>query len=610
MPERLMKPLPAVVCFLFGLLVAAPLWADEAAEVRLKKDVTFLASDECEGRGVGTKGLDKAAEYVAAQFAQAGLKPGGPGGSFFQPFPFNRGSALDGPATLALHGPLGQTIKLKAGSDFQVSGLSGSGQVSAPVVFAGFGVTAPSIGYDDYAGLDVKGKIVLVLRKVPRSSNKALPFDGPRKDQHAEMETKQAFAAINGAAAVIMVNDATELADGDKLVPYNQTVRVATAFSLPFVQIRRALAEEMFTASAGQGLREVEQAIDRDLKPRSTALPGWKATLDVKVKRTELAVKNIVGVLDGSGPLANETLVIGAHYDHLGYGGAGSRSPNVKAIHHGADDNGSGTTSLMELARRFGSDKDRQGRRLVFIAFTAEESGLIGSRFYCRRSPLFALKDTVAMVNLDMVGRLRTDDKTGKDKVLIEGSGTARNFDNMLESLNPGFQLSKKPGGNGPSDHDSFYSQGIPVVFLWTGYHEDYHKPSDTADKINVKGMARIVDYAQKIITQLATDSQRPEYVAIAPTFTPGAARGPRLGIMPDYEAEKPGIVVSAVGKGGPAEQGGLKAGDLIVDIAGRPVTNMNTYMAVMAQQVAGQAIDVSVVRDGKKLLLKVTPQN
>jgi Peptidase family M28/PDZ domain/PA domain len=612
---RIRRPiLPATVLFLLGLLASAPLWADEAAEARLKKDITFLASDECEGRGVGTKGLDLAADYVAGQFAAAGLKPGAREGSYFQSFPYSRGAQLDGPATLVLDGPLGQTVTLKAGSDFQVSGLSGSGKVAAPVVFVGYGVTAPAIGYDDYAGVDVKGKIVIALRKVPRWTSKDAPFDGSRKDQHADMENKQALATINGALALILVNDSSDLADGDKLIPYAQLSRGVATFSLPFVQLRRNLAEEMFTASVGLGLRELEQSINRDLKPRSVPLPGWKVSLDVHVKRTVIPVKNIVGVLEGSGPLAKETLVIGAHYDHLGYGGPGSLAKNKdKAIHHGADDNGSGTTALMELARRFGADKNREGRRLVFIAFTAEESGLIGSRYYCRRHPLFPLNDTVAMVNLDMVGRLRTDDKSGKGKLLIEGAGTAKSFDAMLEGLNPGFQLSKRPGASGlfgSSDHESFYDAHVPVVFLWTGTHEDYHRPSDTSDKINVNGMSRIVDYAQKIVAKLSTDTARPEYVAIAPLFTPGKSKGPRLGIMPDYEADKEGVVVGGVGKGGPAEKGGLKAGDLIVAIAGKTVTNMNTYMAIMAQQTADQAIEVAVLRDGKKLLLKVTPQN
>jgi len=323
--------------FVLALLTAAPLHGDEASEARLKKDVTFLASDECEGRGVGTKGLDKAAEYVADQLARAGLKPGGTDGTFFQPFPMVRGSELDGPASLVLDGPLGQKITLKLGTDFQVSGLSGAGKVSAPVVFAGFGTTAKDIGYDDFAGLDVKGKVVLALRHVPRYSNEATPFDGPRKNDHAALDNKQALASVNGAAALILVNDAVELKAGDPLMSFQSTARAVSNFNLPYVQIRRTLAEEICASGLGQELCEIEQAINRDLKPRSAALKGWKATLDVNVKRNTVTVKNIIGVLEGSGPLAKETIVIGAHYDHLGFGGMGSRSPKEKAIHHGAE---------------------------------------------------------------------------------------------------------------------------------------------------------------------------------------------------------------------------------------------------------------------------------
>ncbi len=527
---------------------------------------------------------------------------------------------LDGPATLVLRGPLGQTIRLKQGTDFQVSGLSGAGAVKAPIVFVGYGATAKKIDYDDYAGLDVKGKIVLALRHTPRWANAAMPFDGPRKDQHAGLQTKHDLATAHGAAAFILVNDTTEAAKGDALLPFAYLSR-GRSFNLPSagpgkaelpsIQMRRTLADVLLTSMLGTPLLEVEQAIDRDLKPRSTPLAGWTATLAVKTKRPRVTVKNIVGVLEGSGPLAKETIVIGAHYDHVGYGGpgSGSRSPNVNAIHHGADDNGSGTTSLMELARRFGAMKNRQGRRLVFIAFSAEESGLLGSRYYCDRQPLVPLKDTVAMVNLDMVGRLRADKTSGKDKVLIEGSGTAKGFNAMLDKLNPGFQLSKKAGGNGPSDHNSFYNRKIPVVFLWTGYHEDYHKPSDTSDKINVAGMDSIAGYATKIIEQLAHDPQRPEYVAVKSTFSPGAGAIPRLGFMPDYDEDKPGVLVAGVSAGGPADKGGMKAGDLIVAVAGRPVNGMNAYMAVIRQQSRGQPLELTVLRKGQKMTLKVVPQ-
>jgi hypothetical protein len=609
MPAR-----PRLAYALLALFVVSPLLANNAeVESRMQRDLAFLASDECEGRGIGTKGLDRAAEYVAGQFAKIGLKPG-VGGSYFQPFTVTSNSELDGPGTLTLRGPLGQTIRLRPGTDFQVLGFSGPGSVSAPLVFAGYGATAKDIGYDDYQGLDVKGKIVVLLRHVPRWGNNNVPFDGKRKDEHAALETKQGLAEANGAAGVILVNDASELPGGDKLIPFQRTARAISTHTAPYVQVRREVIDDVVRSGLGESLRDVERRIDRELKPHSAPLAGWTATLDVKVKRNTVAVKNIIGVLEGSGPLAGQTVVVGAHYDHLGYGGAGSGSRlkdknNPKMlIHHGADDNASGTTALIELARRFAAHPDRQGRRLVFIAFTAEESGLIGSRHYAKE-PVYPLADTAAMFNLDMVGRLRADPKTKKDKLLIEGSGTAKTFDGLLDKLNPGFQLSKKPGGNGPSDHDSFYNKKIPVIFFWTGYHDDYHLPTDTADKINLAGMSRVVDYAEKVVTQLATDPERPQYVEIASKFVSGGARGPRLGIMPDYEENVEGVLVGGVSKGGPAAKAGLKTGDRIVEIAGKTIGNLNAYMAVMGQQRPGQALSVTVIRAGQKMRLKVVPE-
>lgn len=616
----MLRRLPGAAVALAAVLLTAALRADDAAdkqsEARLRADVTFLASDECEGRGVETGGINKAADYVAGQFAKAGLKPGGPGGSWFQPFPFSVGAQQDGTSTLTLRGPQGQEITLRPGSDFTVLGLSGAGKVSAPLVFVGHGVTAKEIGYDDYKGIDVAGKIVVVIRRTPRYGSKELPFDGPRRDQHAALDNKQALAELNKAAAVLLVNDASELnpkTGGDRLMPFQTTARAIAGSRVPYFHVKRSVLDAITRSSLGQGVGDLEQALNRDLKPRSAPLVGWSAALDAKVKRKTVTVKNVLGVLEGAGPHANETVVIGAHYDHLGFGGRGSRTknPKKKEIHHGADDNASGTTALIELARRFGALKDRQGRRLVFIAFTAEESGLIGSRHYTKRAPLFALKDTVAMVNLDMVGRLRSDPKTGKDKLLVEGVGTAKGFEPMLEKLSGGgFQLVKKKGGNGPSDHDSFYNVKIPVVFFWTGLHEDYHRPTDTADKINVTGMRRIADFAQRVIATLAAQQQRPEFVQVASSFTPTTgSKGPRLGIMPDYEEEKAGVLVGGLAKGGPAEKGGLKAGDLIIEIAGRGTPNINAYMAVMGQQQAGRPLNVTVLRGGKKVQLKVTPQ-
>jgi hypothetical protein len=599
---------------LLGLLMlaGAPAGAarnNEASESRLKRDITFLASDECEGRGPGTKGIDKAADYIAAEFKKAGLKPGGPGGSWFQPFTINLGaSRMNEPAVLHLRGPQGQEIELQPGRDFEVTAGSGPGAVSAPLVFAGFGATAPGINYDDYKDLDVAGKVVVLLRRVPRWANQDAPFDGKNRDTHAGLLNKYANAERHRAAAVLLVNDASEEAGGDELLPFN--FFGGGGGSIPVLHVRRHVLDPVLLSSLGVGLGALEQDINRDLKPRSTPLKGWTARLDAKVERKSVAVKNVIGVLEGSGPLAKETVVVGAHYDHLGYGPYGSLSKDrTPQIHHGADDNGSGTTSVLELARRFAEIPNRKGRRLVFMTFSGEERGLLGSRHYCKE-PVFPLGDTVAMVNLDMVGRLDPQ----KAKLIVEGLGTAKEFEPLIDKLNEkhGFELSKQKGGTGPSDHDSFYRKNIPVFFFWTGIHKDYHRPSDTSDKINVQGMRKIADLAEEVIAQLAAEEKRPTFVAVATPFKKGQGgrtNTPRLGVQPSYEDDKEGILLDGVAKDGPAEKAGLKAGDRIIELAGRAVRNLEGMVAIMATQERGRPMDVTILRNGKKLTLKVTPQ-
>jgi len=253
--------------------------------------------------------------------------------------------------------------------------------------------------------------------------------------------------------------------------------------------------------------------------------------------------------------------------------------------------------------------KDRQGRRIVFMAFSAEESGLLGSAHYCNRQPLFPLEDTAAMLNLDMVGRMRADPKTNKDRLIVEGVGTAKGFEQLVDKLNPGFTYTKRPGSPPYSDNDSFYRKNIPVLFFWTDTHQDYHKPSDTSEKINVAGMRKITDLADKVVARLATDPQRPEYVKVASSMKMGAAKGPRLGIVPNYDEGQEGVVVGGLTDGGAAAKAGIKPGDRIVQIGGRPVTNISTYMVIMADQKVGQAMEVVLVRNAEKVKLKVIPQ-
>ncbi len=608
--RALLRPLALVVLGLAALAGARAESKNEAAEARMRRDITFIASDECEGRGVTTRGIEKAAAYIVEQFKVAGLKPGGVEGTYFQPFPIRGGVRLEQPNEVVLHGPQGQAIRLKQGEQFQVSGLSGPGKVTAPVVFAGYGATAKGIGYDDFAGVDVAGKVVILVRKTPRPDSRYAPFDGSSAAYHAGLVNKFANAEAHKAAAVVLVNDRDTASREDRLLDFSYATSEG-ANKVPAIHVRRAVVDEMLRSSTGKSLREWEEDIDRELKPHSVAT-AWTATVETAVRRNDVTAKNIIGVVEGSGPLANETVVVGAHYDHLGYGEFGSLAPRTqqgKAIHHGADDNGSGTTAVMELARRFGGRKGEARRRLVFMTFSGEERGLLGSAYYVNH-PLFPLENTVAMVNLDMVGRLSHDPATKKDKLLIEGSGSAKSFDTLLDqwAAKYGFQMSKKASGFGPSDHASFYGKRVPVIFYWTGLHNDYHRPSDTADKINVVGMAKVVALAEETIDYLSKVEKRPEYVRVGETPSPtiGRARGPRIGIRPAYDDDKEGVLLSGVSENTPASRGGLKEADRIVEVNGKPVRSLEGYMALVAGLKPGEQVDMTVIRAGKRTPVKL----
>jgi hypothetical protein len=591
-------------------MLAVPAGSNETKviEERMRRDVTYLASAECEGRGPGTKGINRAADYIANEFKKIGLKPAAADGTYFQPFKIRGISTVGEPNRLVIKGPEGKQIMLKLDEDFRPLGMSGTGKVSGPLVFAGYGVTAEGVEYDDYQALDVENKIVVVLRKTPRPDNTKEPFDGARANTHGALNTKVQKASNKKAAAVLFVNDYETLKNGDELLHFDYSGWGNS--KVPTVHVRRAVAEEIVRSALNSTLADIEKEIDLNLKPQSAILDGWTAELEVTIDRSAVDAKNVVGVLEGEGPKANETVVVGAHYDHLGYGSFGSLARNLRApvIHHGADDNASGTTALIELARRF-AQMPKRDRRMVFMAFSGEERGLLGSHHYCQ-NPIFPLEDTVAMVNLDMVGRLIPDKETKKDRLIVYGTGTAKDFDALLEELNKkyDFKLQKVATGTGPSDHASFYAKNIPVFFFFTDVHEDYHRPSDTADKINVSGMRKVTDLTEEVTLSLVTRPERPEFVKVG-----GAARDrprvtiPRLGVRPAYGDDKEGVLLEEVNQGGIADKAGIKAGDRIMEIGGKEVQNLEGYMAILAGRKKGDSFDIGLIRDGKKVTVKVT---
>lgn len=585
------------------------------AEARLRADVSFLADDAQEGRGPGTKGIETSAAYIAEEFARAGLKTPKGADGYFQPFTIPGDHALtDSAALMITREGDGKDLKLAPETGFSSLSSLGATVKGSPLVFAGYGITAKDekfkIDYDDYAGLDVKGKAVLILRDEPRLDDADSPFAGKELTPYAALRSKAVNADEHGAVLALVVNSAAGLrGDDDALAPDGYAGRLP----LPMVMISREAADQILAGAGKPILKELETRIDAELKPESGPLEGVSVAAEVTLERTPIPVKNVVGVLEGEGPLANETIVVGAHYDHLGRGGQGSLAPDSREIHNGADDNASGTAMLMELARRLAVKTiDPLPRRIVFIAFSGEERGLLGSAHYVKE-PLYPLSDTVAMINFDMVGRLND-----KQELTIFGGASSPGFDALVEALasSQGLTVKKVVGTGGEffaSDHASFYKKNIPVVFAFTGNHPQYHRPTDDTERINFPGMAKIADVSELLVLDLARRPARPVFVKLGPgePRSLGAVRngsGAYLGTRPDYgESDTPGVSLDGVTEGSPAEKAGLKGGDTIIRFGGKNVKDIEDFMIGLNAHKPGDEVEVVVRRDGKDVPLKAT---
>ncbi len=484
-----------------------------------------------------------------------------------------------------------------------------------PIVFAGYGITAKDsalqLEYDDYADVDVRGKAVLIIRREPQQDREDSRFAGKRTSDYATFRHKATNAFQHGAAIVLLVNDLAGLRGDQDRVLGLVSGGPELISNLPFVMLARKYADKILAAAGEPSLADLEKQIDGDLKPRSRLLKGVSLSAKVTIDRPAVNTKNVVGVLEGSGPLAQETIIIGGHYDHLGRGGlmSGSLAFLSSDIHNGADDNASGTAMVMEMARRLGSRPDRLPRRVVFMAFSGEERGLLGSQYYSEH-PLYPLSSTVMMVNFDMVGRLNA-----KSELTMIGTGTSPGISELVDALgkSAGLSIKKVSGmtdGFGGSDHQSFYAKNIPVLFAFTGIHSDYHRPSDDSNRINYTGMARIADYLELIVLDLVRRPERPAFTRLAAPSRGGrqgqsasAGMTVTLGVMPDYADEaKAGLKITGVRDGGPAAKAGLKGGDTIVRIGGKPIITIYDYMESLKGFKPGDKVDVVVKRDGKRV--------
>jgi hypothetical protein len=548
----------------------------EITAEELRQHVKYLASDELEGRGSGTEGNRKAAAYIAEAFRAYGLKPAGANNGYFQDFEFVAAVKLGTNNSLLVQWENENPRSLVVDQDFRPLGFTTNARVSGTAVFAGYGISAPDLKYDDYEGLDVKDRVVIVLRYGP---------DG--QDIHSEfyrftsLRDKARQARERGAAALVVVDAHT-----DELV------------KLTFDQSHAS-----------------SDSIKVSRKPVSFALPSLKMTIETDVIKVKSRTANVLGYLEGTDPQhKDEVLVIGAHFDHLGYGGEGSGSlvPHLHEIHNGADDNASGTAALLELAQKFASMSSRT-RTLLFIAFSGEELGTLGSQYYVN-NPFFPLERTIAMINMDEVGRLN------QNVLTVYGTGTSPTWNALLTKYNTTttlgdtFALKFVPDGFGPSDHAQFYGKNIPVLFFFTGTHNDYHKPSDDWDKINYEGEERIVRYIYTIADDIQRATPRPQFVRAEPA-TPGMGAGDSrgftvtLGVIPDYAEGTEGMKIGGTRPNGPADKAGLKAGDIIIALAGKKVMNIYDYMGILGELKVGQVVEVEVLRDGKRMTFSATMQ-
>lgn len=577
----------------FLLLVAVPAMAQksnpEITVDEIKKDIGYLASDELKGRKSGEAGDLQAAKYIRDQFREAGLK-----------MLYNDGFQSFGLVTAAEPGE-GNSLNVNGTSfelkkDFLPYAFSANTSLKAGVVFAGFGleVDRDTLKWNDYKNLDVEGKWVVILLGDPDLENPQSPYL-----EFSSERSKTLLATDKKAAGVIFVAG-TKFLEKDELGSLSFD-KNASRYAIPVIQVTRNVANQML---GGTTIESLEAELLAGKKPVVKNQAVISSVINVLLKESE--TRNVAALLSGTDPvLKNEYVVVGAHFDHLGMGGpgSGSRQLDTIAVHNGADDNASGVSAVIQLAQKLAAAKNNK-RGIIFVAFGAEEMGLVGSKAFVNKPPVETDK-MVAMFNFDMIGRL---DPAGNG-LSIGGSQTSKESEELMNKLNTGFNLAFSPEGVGPSDHASFYLQNIPVFFVSTGAHPDYHTPFDDADRINYEGAKKVIDYSYLLVNEVANRRQELTFQEAGPKFQ--RSRGGKLkvtfGVMPDYAGlEKRGLRIDAVTPGKPAEKAGMKKGDIITAIEGKKVGGIHDYMSRLQTLSTGQRVSVDIIRDEKPTVLIV----
>ena len=556
----------------------------------LNDHISYLASDSLKGRKPGTPEGRLAAEYIRDQFADFGYELIGENG--FQYFDVIT-QVVAGTNNTLFTGEFKGTLD----KDFRPFSFSANTTLEADVAYCGYGfdINRKEFSWYDYEGIDVNGKWVLILRADPELDNDESLFIPYAKDRDKVLTAKD-----KGAAGVLFVSG-VEYNKKDELAKL-QLDQMGTNSGLPVFHITRSFANEILKKS-GQTIEDMESRLIKTKNPMpfdcDVSITGISEVEFKKVK-----TQNVIGYLEGSDPvLKNQIVLIGGHYDHLGFGGpnSGSRAPGEHKVHYGADDNASGVASVVEIAEKLAANKASLKRSVVVMAFAGEELGLLGSKYFTGNPPV-ELEKIVTVINIDMVGRMKET-----NELMVGGTGTSVEGEDLLNALveGTGIKLAMSPNGFGPSDHASFYVEEIPVFFISTGAHEDYHTPRDVIEAINFEGLKLLDDFIYTLSANLISRDSSLTFQEAGPMQQADNSRrrsGVTLGIMPSFtNTDNKGLGVDGVTPGKPAYLGGIKKGDIITAIEGKEITNIYDYMARMSKLEFGKTITVDVMREGKK---------
>lgn len=579
-----------------GILFSACTNNAEISKEELNDHIVFLASDSLKGRYPGTEEMDVAATYIQNEFKNAGLKM--IDGTGLQEFEVTTAISRGEQNTLQIEDSV-----YTVGDDFVPYAFTANSSLQGDVVFAGYGFNFNRKGleWNDFKNIDVKGKWVLMLTGDPEIDSANSIFASYSGDREKTLTATDA-----GAAGVLLVSGPVMDAR-DKLISLHYD-KTSGNSGVPVMNIKRSVANHLLRNS-GYTIDELEAYLNEKRQPKSLDL-NITASGSTEVNQVKVKTHNVVGLIEGSDPvLKDEMIVIGAHYDHLGFGGpeSGSRMPDTVAIHNGADDNASGVAAIIEIAEKLASHKKELKRSVLVVAFSAEEMGLLGSKYFVQ-NPAYDVKQFKAMVNLDMVGRMKED-----NSVLIAGVGTSEEGEALLkdlEKIDTTMFFGYSPDGYGPSDHAAFYAEGVPVFFLSTGAHDEYHTPFDDSDKINMEGEKKIADYSYALMMNLINRDSSLRFKEN--DMSDERKRGRRgfsvtLGIMPDYAGvENKGLRIDGLRTGGPADKAGMQKGDIIVAIDGKPIKNIYDYMHRLNQLEKGKTASVDVIRGEQQIILLV----